>query len=280
MRFRSLPSLLGTVFLFVFLRGALAQASFVYIPVKPPHMARGVTVVVHGLNLKPSKMLELAEQLETMNQDVVLVTLTGHDDDEKAFGTVTREVWLNDLSEAFQEASSKAKAVGVPIQFLGFSVGGLLGVDLLAAGKVHFSKMILLAPALQVHARSRLIRVARILGNSFVIPSRSPEDYRAHSGTTVAAYEALFKSLDTMAASNLDLANIPTRVFIDPDDELVSLEKTETFIAKKRLSNWKLSSVDASQSLTEPKYHHLIIDSKSLGEAEWKKLVEQIRSFL
>jgi esterase/lipase len=267
-------------FLFALLTASHAHASFVYLPAKTPAAIVGVTLVVHGLNLKPSKMLALADALVAENQGVVLVSLAGHGKDEKEFGKVTRERWLSDVVEGYQEAVVKAKAKGVPVHFLGFSLGGLLGVDLLASGKVQFTKMVLLAPALRVHARSRLIRLARILGRSFVIPSRSPEDYRAHSGTTVAAYEALFESIDALPDSSFESVNVPTRVFVDPDDELVSADKIKELMKKQNLTNWQFNSVDANKSQTSPKYHHLIIDSKSLGEAEWQKLISAIRSFL
>ncbi|RYZ77701.1 MAG: hypothetical protein EOP05_00860, partial [Proteobacteria bacterium] len=114
-----------------------ARASFVYMPIKVRSEVRGVTLVVHGLNLKPSKMQELSNQLTSMKQDVVLVTLAGNGEDEKEFGEVTRERWLHDVFEAYEAATRKAKAQGVPVQFLGFSVGGLLGVDLVASGKAQ-----------------------------------------------------------------------------------------------------------------------------------------------
>ena len=225
-------------------------------------------------------MQELADQLTSMNQDVVLVTLAGHGEDEKEFGEVTRERWLHDVFEAYEAATRKAKAQGVPVQFLGFSVGGLLGVDLVASGKAQFAKMVLLAPALRVHARSRLIRLCRIFGRSFVIRSRTPKDYRAHIGTAVAAYESLFESLDSLENSNLSVANVPALVFMDKGDELVSYSKIESFISEKHLMNWKLELLDASQSQTDPKYRHLVIDTKSLGDKEFHRLVEQIRNFL
>jgi esterase/lipase len=243
----------------------------------------GVTLLVHGLNTNPQKMLSLAKELNQDGQVVVLVSLTGHHGDSAAFGHVTPDIWLNDLEEGFHQAEAAASQYRLPLNFVGYSLGAAVGIDLIIQRHVHFDRMILLAPALQLRKTSGFVRALDILGPQFVVPSFSPKEYRANSGTTMAAYDSLFsigRRIRRAGAANFHQANVPTLILIDPADELVSPVGLHQFVEQHHLSKWKIQDVSNNEATVRPKYHHLIIDQASLGSREWLRVKGLIRSHL
>ena len=240
----------------------------------------GVTLLIHGLNTKPDKMRSIASELNGMKQDVLLVKLTGHDKDLAAFRQVTREKFLNDVEEAAKRASEESRGKVKSLNLVAFSLGGLVAIDLVSEGRAAFDRMVLLAPALAIRGRSYLIKIFVPFGRGFLVPSLSPEDYRANSGTSIAAYLALFESLAAIQATPLLKGNVPTLVFVDPDDELVSVGKLSELIRDKVLTEWHLETITASGSTVRPMYHHLIIDEPTLGSVPWRAMIEKIRRHL
>lgn len=257
-----------------------ASAKSVWILSKNSGAVQGVSILVHGLNNKPSKMEELAAGLNSHNQDVLLVTLAGHDGDVQAFKQVSRQQWIEQLRSAYRKAQERAQSLDLPLHLVGYSVGGLLGVDMITSGPESFSKMILFAPAIAVHSRSRVVKLAGIFGKAFMIPSMAPREYRAHRATSVAAYEALFESQARVSDVRSAVPNVPTLIFVDPKDELVSIRGLYDFINSRSLYRWSLVSVNNNQSVLTPQYHHLIIDSASAGRLQWLEIQRKIKDFL
>ena len=258
---------------------ASAASEWLRAPVVDTDVA-GVTLVIHGLNTKPDKMRPLGAELNAMKQDVLLVKLTGHDQDLAAFRQVTRATFLLDVEEAVKRASAESRAKAKPLNLVAFSLGGLVAIDLVSEGRAAFERMVLLAPALAVHGRSHLIKIFVPFGHGFLVPSFSPEAYRANPGTSIAAYLALFESLSAIQATPLLKANVPTLVLIDQDDELVSASRLAALIRDKALTEWRLEAISANESTVRPKYHHLIIDEPTLGPTPWRLMIEKIRLHL
>lgn len=261
---------------------ALASSEWLRAPV-PDNNVAGVTLVIHGLNTKPDKMHALAFELNSMKQDVLLVKLTGHQNDLPEFKNVTRSQFLLNVEESVKRAGVEARVKGRPLNLLAYSLGALLAMELVADGRAKFDRMILLAPALAIHSRSYLIKIFSIFGNSYLVPSMSPEDYRANPGTSIAAYRAVFESLAALKivqTPQWQKANVPSLVFLDPDDELVSRSGVSEFILGNALSEWHLKFITASGSTVQPKYHHLIIDEPTLGLEPWRSMIQDVRLHL
>jgi len=246
----------------------------------------GVALVIHGLNVNPARMQPLADVLRRHGIAVVLCTLRGHGENyapladwanDAARLSALRQVryadWQAEVAAAYQQAAACARPTGAPIFLVAFSLGALLGCDLLAtAVDIHFARMVLLAPALALHPYCHLpALLARWPHLS--IRSRAPSFYRANPVTPIAAYQALYTALRHVHRQPTPALNIPTLVLIDPADELVSFQGIGRFIHKHALTQWHIQLIHKA---TAAPFHHLILDSASVGPLVWQRMVEQI----
>ena len=241
---------------------------------------RGVTLVFHGLNLRPSRMDFIARDLASYGFDSYRATLPGHDGNMGAFKKTSRDENLRVAAAAYDEAAARARELGVPLHLVGFSLGGLVANDLMRVRPdVHFDKMVLFAPAIVPRLFTHPLELLRWLP-SLVIPSWSPQDYRANPGTPIAAYSALFDSVKSVNGTPCAHANVPTVVFLDPKDELVSTGRMKAFIAKQGLTKWDLVGVANDKSELPKPYHHLITDPEAVGRDEWRTIESRMLTHL
>jgi hypothetical protein len=68
--------------------------------------------------------------------------------------------------------------------------------------------------------------------------------------------------------------NIPTVVFIDEQDELISFSGLQNMVRDQNLDQWKIHPVKKDKTATEVKMHHLIIDEASVGNKMWQEIVD------
>jgi pimeloyl-ACP methyl ester carboxylesterase len=274
---------------FVILLALLGSMAFGEFGLAQEHLS-GVILMVHGLNTKPEKMQSLAQAFEENNYKVFLTVLSGHSNEDLAIvGQITRTKWLSDLDGKYQEARHFADSRKVPLIFVGYSLGGLLGVDLLTDPNyqigdqaIHWDKMVLLAPAIATQGMVNSFGLLRgLMPGGFVVPSMSPYDYRANpAGTSVAEYNALFQSQHEVQTRDPGQLNeIPTLIFIDPQDELVSESGLQNFMTIKGLENWKLIEVQKDPE-TRKMYHHLLIDPETLGAKSFSNMKKYILEFV
>ena len=247
------------------------------------HDARGVVLLVHGLNLKPSRMDSLAELIRKQGYEVLRLALSGHHGDLEEFKKVSAEQWLGEAAAGYCLGLNRSRVLGKPLLFVGFSLGGLLGETLLNTSfepPVAFEKVVLIAPAISVRARSHLVRALRVLGSSYVVSSGNSEAYRAGPGTPIAAYDATFDLISELSASGFARSNVPTIVFLAPEDELVDSSGVAEIREKFALTRWKLIYVSNAESVLPGKRHHLFIDESSAGPRQWNEMSGQITRFL
>lgn len=260
-----------------------------FYPAVHPSKCRAVVLLVHGLNLKPEKMAALISHLNAVDVSCYNVTLGGHNCKGsgpaaetarlRSFKQVSHQTWKNEIHKALVDADlvGGKSITGVPLVFLGFSLGGLLGVDLLISDpSIAFDKMVLLSPALVIRPINYAIQLLWF-ASGWVIPSLSLPSYRCNSGTPVAAYNALFEGLRHFHHHlKTDRLNIPTLVFIDPKDEFVSFIGLKKFIAKAGLDQWSLHPVVKTNPDLQGNRHHLIIDPDSVGKQAWSQMMATI----
>ena len=248
---------------------------------------QGAALVIHGLNLRPEKMLSLVEMLNQWGIDAFNLSLYGHGEplgktfeDSPSTGIhamkqVTHALWLQETRCAYQSVKAHARQHEVPLLLVGFSLGAVLGLELFAWEERLFDKMILLAPPLVIHARGYGVQLLRWFPQ-VVLKSFAPKDYRVHRGTAVAAYLALFQAI----AHVQDLppaANVPTRLFIHRNDPLVNAKALPLFLTKHQLTHWKLSPLTKGCE-SACGGAHLILDEGSLGKTAWKHLQHEIQA--
>ena len=139
---------------------------------------------------------------------------------------------------------------------------------------VHFDKMVLFAPALKMHRRNHLIRLFSPFPK-LVIPSFSPPAYLANKGTPMAAYNTLFETLNHFEKNIQPKINIPTLIFIDPGDELISFSNLEAMVADRPFHQWQIHRVEKTATGKAAKIHHLIIDQESTGGDVWQSMMDR-----
>lgn len=255
--------------------------------------AIAVALVVHGLNVYPCRMSPIIQLLTENGVDAFNLALHGHggnysehpglsleDARLESFRQVSYRLWRDEFHAAYTEATIRAEHIGhVPIYLIGYSLGGLIGCDSFAdSPDVDFAKMVLFAPALKIRPVSYVLRPLSPFPR-IIIPSASPEGYRCNRGTSMAAYNALYIAVDHFDRNVGRKLNIPTLVFLDKKDELVSYSETRKLIDYAGLTRWRLYTVEKDKT-AEQRYRHLIIDASSVGQAMWEKITATIISHL
>jgi len=254
-----------------------------------PDRINGVALVIHGLNLRPDKMESIIALLTHSCIDVLNLSLRGHGknyaqkanvDGSKArmktFKTVSYKLWIKETYQAYALAGNRSREKQVPLFLIGFSLGGLMGATLFASYPgVYFNRMVLLAPALHIYTINYLAKLLSLFPR-LVIPSFFIKSYCSNRGTPVAAYNALFEAIEHFNKNMAQKLNVPTIIFIDKQDELVSYRRLKRIIKNRRLHQWKLHLVKKSTTGAKEKMHHLIIDESSIGKDAWNEMRELI----
>jgi dienelactone hydrolase len=248
---------------------------------------KGIALVIHGLNLRPDKMESIIEILTGSGVDALNLSLRGHgknysqqdgsDDAQarlKAFKSVSYELWRDEIYAAYKIAEHRSNQNKVPLFFVGFSFGALMGVDLLASmPDVQFDRMVLFAPGLKIHSRYQIVRLLSLFPG-LTVPSFSIKSYRANDGTPVAAYNALLDSLEHLNNNLNPKVNVPALIFIDKKDEFVSFDELKKLEENENLDQWKFHVVKKEAGEEPGKIHHLIIDEASTGKEVWKEIMD------
>jgi esterase/lipase len=243
---------------------------------------KGVALVIHGLNLKPEKMEALIADMNQAGIDVLNLSLHGHGSNYAclsltnpdaqrldSFRTVSYALWSKETYQAYQTVRKRADRKKVPVFLVGYSLGGLLGCDLLTSyPNVSFDRMVLFAPALNVMIESYLLKALSPFPN-LVIDSLSPKSYRSNDGTPMAAYKAIFAAIDHFEGYISDKLNIPTVIFIDERDEIISYRKLQDMIDQKKLDRWSIHKVQKDGDVDKSMAYHLVIDEPSTGRNMW-----------
>jgi esterase/lipase len=242
---------------------------------------KGVVLLAHGLNLKPSKMNSLALLLQTEGYDVLRISLSGHRGSTEEIKKITAQDWLKEASDLHAIAQKHAQDKSKPLYLVAYSLGALVYHHQMNTNKkISFEKQVLFAPALGVKGYTHLVKAFNIFGDGFILNSISSPEYLANPGASMASYNALFKIRKELFKAKLKNSNIPTLVFLDKKDELISFESTKDLIIKHNLKNWKIQPVSNSESQLYRKKHHLIIDEKATGSKQWQKIKTALISFL
>ncbi|NPU84555.1 MAG: alpha/beta fold hydrolase [Syntrophaceae bacterium] len=267
--------------------------AFSWFPKKRFTTRKGVALVIHGLNLKPERMGSIIAALNRAGVDVLNVSLLGHGDNYRPFESLTPEaarletfrnvtypIWRQEVRNACEKAKRRAAREKVPLFFVGYSLGGLLGCDLvLTDPETAFRRMVLFAPALNVKVEAHLLKVLSPFPN-LVIDSLSPRWYRANDGTPMAAYRALFDAIGHVEGNAGPGLNVPTVVLIDKEDEFISMERIREFMTETGLSRWRILPVRKDENVAASTSHHLVIDEAAVGREPWKGIEKAIVNHL
>ena len=238
---------------------------------------KAIVILVHGLNNQAKLMYPFAEEIAAKGYDVYIPVLDGHASDYNKFKSIDKDDWLCNIKAAYEIAATEALNKNCRLYYVGFSLGGLLGTVAKAEDYIpDVERMILLAPALEMTFFSSLMRPLLYFNLKFAIPSKAPGSYRAHPFLPIKAYRTLFELKDQLNENISKKINIPSLVFIDKKDELVSFKKLLNFISKNRLGNWEVKLLTSKK---KKGIHHMIADPYYAGEQNWQLIVNETLQF-
>lgn len=247
-----------------------------------------VVLVAHGLNLRAHALRALYEPLRARGATMVVLRLRGHARDTAGDAATLEEMrsidathWVEDWREAVQLANGLATTRGVPLVFLGYSLGALVHVHGLASGELDhnpFARQVLLAPAVRVRPRSRLVLLFQPLGRRFVLPSFARRDIRSYHATSVGAYVTLLGlEAGVSVLAEPERVKIPTLVLMDPGDELVSHRRLAEWIEANHLApEWRMVPLAKDRATARTWIRHDIVDEHALGRATWERLSRRV----
>jgi len=201
----------------------------------------------------------------------------GRDGSRDELSSATDEMWVSDGLKLFSRAEREAAQHGVPLFFVGYSLGCLVALELMERFEsVRFERLVLFAPPVEPRLFSHAVR---LLGKRCIVPSKTAEGYRVHDGIPAAAYHALLDMARHLRASGYRRSNQPALVFIDKKDELISVHTLSRLIDGP-LDRWRIVTVSTEESRFKKRYHHLIIDGDSVGAEQWLRMKQQMTNFL
>jgi hypothetical protein len=96
----------------------------------------------------------------------------------------------------------------------------------------------------------------------------------------MAAYRILFDMEESLRSASFKNSNVDTIIFIDKNDELISIEILRNRMNQYDLTNWRIYEVTNNGAVIRPLYHHLLIDSKCVSTETWQYISETILDFL
>lgn len=242
---------------------------------------RGVVLVVHGLNLRPSALDPICHLLAKLGYHSYRMTLTGHNDPTST--VFDSDVWVRDVERAY--ASVRSEFPELPTYTLGYSLGGLLITHLVDSlpPHEHPSAVVLLAPALALRTALDIPASLDLVPTvSWRFSNLAPRAYRRYPTTPLFWYAntiAIYRK--TQALKNPDgVKLIPALIALNPHDELVSQDGVIDWIAQNKLTpRWRTMPV--LPKATSPGFaEHVVLDEPSLGPHEWIKMTTAIQEFL
>jgi hypothetical protein len=188
----------------------------------------------------------------------------------------------NEYTCTYGVAKQKADDLKVPLIFVGYSLGALVGQYAIvkSKGKDSFSKQVLLAPATATRISSNIVKATFIFPEHWKLPSFTPEQYRANDNLPIKAYKMLFYYQDYVINNHFDKLNIPTLIFIDPKDELVSLKTLLEYIEDYELECYKIVELSSDMEGRQIEYHHLIVSDMTMGSENWELFMSQVLDFI
>lgn len=226
---------------------------------------RAVVILVHGLNLLPSKMDELAYFFNSKKCDVLRVSLGKNP-----------AQWSEKFSDDYDAALEHAEILELPLYFLGYSLGALIGIHYLMKHPHHrISKLALIAPATHTHLYTAFPALLGGLVPNITLPSLNFKNYRDRNGTALKEYKKMHQLQKELKSSfQKNQINIPTLLVVSQKDELIATSRVTKFAESNPY--WKCLTISNEGTQLPRKYHHLMIDSASLGQQEWTKLLKNL----
>jgi len=222
-------------------------------------------VFFHGLNNNQDCFGPLIRHFKELGFETELIVLPGHGKNRKE---------AKDIKEAIGIFDQKMKTLkDKPYYAIAFSHGALYLQLWLEKNQEHKPiKQILLAPALYINRQKIIERALKILPSFFAIKSLSPKPFRRYEIMNAWEYNILVQGM-LIYQKVRGKFRIPTKVFIDPKDELV-----DAFALRNHLEN--VEFVERKYLKKGLGCHHIIFHPDYFEEAHWREFTRKLESFL
>jgi esterase/lipase len=237
--------------------------------------ATKTVVILHGLNQEPTMFSDLESFFQENNFKTHQILLQGHYEKKnrlEAFKKASKDLWLTQAREQLKKFKNEN------FYLFGYSMGGLIGSYLTSTGEISPKKMILMAPAVHMNTYTHLVKL--LYPFKFLnLPSDNLKEYRANDYTPIPAYKAFYDIYDEFQDLKSQKAfQVPSIVFIHPEDELVSLEGLRKDVSKHK-AKWSVFALEKCDNAIKSKFH-LIYNKAVLGKQCFEKTTTQILAFL
>ena len=113
------------------------------------------------------------------------------------------------------------------------------------------------------------------------MPTQNRKDVIANSGSSIQAYQELFRLLDDLKALKMKASKIPTKLILSKGDELISVKKTNELIKRYGLGGqWTVETVSKSKEARDYSFNHFFLTKLALGEDEFNSMMSSVQNFL
>lgn len=231
-------------------------------------------IIIHGLNNTIEVFKPLGNEFVNLGHKVFYISLSGHD------AVIETELsWEKEVIHLKEQLTKLNQEEEYFV--IGFSQGALVWQNAISENLIKFKIIgqVLLAPALKIHYQNSLKWITNKIDPKILTPSRTPKDVSQFNLLPTSYYRILFEELDLFNNANITKLNeIPTLIIIDPDDELVSLQKTREFIYTKKMSNWEILPFPRKIPNEKKVFskHHTLFFPTYFQEKDWFKLIKTI----
>jgi hypothetical protein len=207
------------------------------------------------------------------------MTLSGHENEDN--GIFPAAEWVKQAKDEFVRLRDAYP--GLPTYVLGFSLGGLISVRMFDEPTIPAPQgLILLAPPLSLRLLPQSARILQLFGPLRLrVCNIAPAEYRRFSATPLFWYRNvmdLYGEIKELKHPEI-LRKIPSVIAMSPNDELVSLCGLREWLSENQLDDaWRVVEISPQSEENDP-WDHLVIDSRSLGDRAWKRLLEVLIGF-
>ncbi len=262
-------------------------------PEPGPHSE--VFLLLHGLNLAPSRMAAWRDYFLGEGFAVASIALAGHRAGEsRLWRRVSAADWLADVDRAREAVLERWP--GAAVSVFGYSLGAVLAAVWSQERGIHWRRAVYLAPAFGVKGLGApLLRMGRtLLPNSLLLPSFAPRAYRFRWATSMAAFGALLDLIerlprpeDSPEASTVGgcgpdgppaaMEEAPQLIFHVEGDELIS---TRAMLQYRRRFGAGVSLHPVRLPGRRRYPRHLAIDPESAGDGPWREMTGRVSRWL
>lgn len=270
---------------------------------------RGIAIVTHAMNFRSDYMENIVEILNKDGIKALNVSLPGYREvkdsitDKLQEDRVTIEgmpgyMYLTTrydrlknhperipnlgrihehLVKAYCLAKKEADKHSVPVYFVGFSMGAISFVSLFTNPELEIEleveRMILLAPAFMSNfSRHAMGFVSKVAGNSEF--GNFDKDYHFNKTQKFKAFRPVVDANNMLLENDIQEANIPTLVFVDPGDNIVGIDGLKKQI-NSNLTNWNLIEIKGDEARK-----HIVSREDIVGSEEWHRMKRLLLDFL